>query len=206
MRLNLKPSFIQTIHFSTGLTLPKKIIDEVHRASAPDEDGDSLFYDIYNINRAKHFVWSWVIPEEEDKHEYSIKSNICICPKTPELEATIPSIDKLVEIISPLKDEQDFSCQITFEFSKRSKARSIIKLPLELIDLQGQPFDRIQGVHLVKYDGDSKLWDVAIDRESDGSLFERVMFNYSAPFSKSIAEEIMKKAIQISNSLVIQGS
>lgn len=206
MRLNLKPPFIQNIRFSTRLTLPKEIIDEVHGASAPDEDGDSLFYDVYNIDRAKHFAWSWVILEEEDKPEYSISFSICICSKTPRIEATTPSIDKLFEIISSLKDEQDFSCQITFVFSKRSKARSIIKLPLELIDLKDQPFDRIQGVHLVKCDGDSNLWDVAIDRESDGSLFERVMFNYSAPFSKSVAEEIMKKALQISNSLVIQGS
>lgn len=125
--------------------------------------------------------------------------------KGKRLSKKIPLIEELVDILSSIKGNLAFDCQVNFIFGKRLKARSIISLPMKYVELPNMPFDRIQGLHLVKLDGNETKYDIILESPSSGTIIETLFFHYSSGIDKTLAEKIVREAMTISDKFVLRG-
>lgn len=111
---------------------------------------------------------------------------------------TMPSVSSLLGVLSALQEETKFECRLVSQFKKPSKATPILKLPLKLTDFPGSVFGEIHGIHFVSRNG-TDLIHTILDTSPDGALVESINFSYSKQFNQSIAEEILGRAIELSN-------
>jgi len=64
------------------------------------------------------------------------------------------------------------------------------------------PFDRIQGLHLVKLDGSKTKYDIFFEVPSKGILLETVQFKYESTCDELIPDKILVEAGSISSRVV----
>lgn len=202
MKPKLKSRYATSLEFSANLALTGELISKIRNISPPDKDGDSLFVDSYNGHRA--FVWVIEVEKEPDKdvRRFRIEFNY-EARGGGKLGASIPRIEQLIEILSS-NERVEFDCRVAFTFRKRLKPRTIISLPMKYFEFPNMPFDRIQGLHLVKLDGKETKYDVILEAPAHGMVIENVFFKYASGIDKSLASKILEQAATISDNFVFK--
>lgn len=201
MKPNLKSRYATSLEFSTDLALTGELISKIRNISPPDKDGDSLFADSYNGHRA--FVWVIEVDKALDKdiRKFRIEFNY-EARGGGKLGASMPRIEQLIEILSSISERVDIDCRVAFTFRKRLKAKPIISLPMKYFEFPNMPFDRIQGLHLVKLDGKETKYDVILEAPAQGIVIENIFFKYTSEIDKSLAGKILEQAAAISDNFV----
>jgi hypothetical protein len=74
---------------------------------------------------------------------------------------------------------------------------------MKYIESPNVPFDRIQGLHLVKLDGQTK-YDVFLEAPTQGMVMANILFEYTSRLDESLASKILVEAEAISNRFVIK--
>ena len=199
MQINLKAHNATDLEFSAKITLTADLIAEIHKLSKPDSDGDSPFVDSYENHRAL----AWVLKADEK----TFQSNIFFTYETKKggrLGKKQPRIVQLTDFLSRTNQKLTFECRASFQFGKRSHVKSIIHLPQKYLEMPDMPFDRIQGMHLVKLDGSETRYDVFLEAPTQGVILENVIFKYSSKFDNNLANNILVEALKISDNFVIK--
>ena len=201
---NLKSHDIIDLHLSSTLTLSDDLIEQIHQASPPDDDGDSVFADSYKVDGVGHRAWVWVIEKDKDARSFSIEMNYEL-GKGGRLRKAMPRINQLLDILPSIEEELDIHCEVSFKFEGRRKAKPIIPLPMKLIESPDMPFDEIDMLHLVKRDGKRTKYDVLLSLLELGVLRETVYFDHHARIQETLADDIVKEAEIISDRFVLKG-
>lgn len=199
MQPNLKLYHAGFLEFSTTLSLTDELISKIRSISPPDKDGDSCFLDTYKYHRA----WVWVREIDKDTKRFAVEFTY-ESKRGRKLRKKTPRIAQLIETLSPMRRQLDFDCRVFFIFKKRLRVKPIISLPIKYIELPNIPFDRIQGIHLVKFDAEKRKYEVVLDTPAQGTLLENIIFKYKSAIHKELAEEILSEAISISDKFVIK--
>ncbi len=199
MQINLKAHNAIALEFSAKIILTAESIAEIHKISAPDSDGDNPFFDSYENHRA--LVWVKKADEKtfQTEIEFSYQAK-----KGGRLPKKLPRISQLVDILSPISQELTFECKASFLFSRKLRAKSIIHLPQKYSDLPDMPFDRIQGMHLVKLDGLETKYDVFLEVPAQGVIIENIVFKHRAKIDNMLANNILDEAINISDRFIVK--
>lgn len=201
MKLNLKASNIIHLHFSSTVTLTDELISKMRKASKPDDEGDSFFVDSYNIDGVKHRMWVWMLEQDKKARRFTIE--IDYEPKSGgRIGGKVPRLGQLFDILSSIDDALEFDCRAYFQYAKRTKSKPIVELPLKLVNVPNMPFDRIQGVHLIKLVGNKTKYGVALDIQTNGTLIANISFNYKAKIRETIGDDILGEATKISRLFV----
>lgn len=201
----MKPDLVSVnvvdLSFYVGLPLNDDLVNAIHEAAPPDEDGDSGFLDSYAVQRRGHRVIAWVISPAESKGDFRISFTYTL-GKAERLLKKVPKVGQLIDILSNLKREVAFDCSVTFQFGKREPASSVVVLPLRISRLATIPFDEVRGLRFVKLDGNKILYSVILDLTSEGVLRQNIVFSHSSNFSITLADNILRKATDISRKFV----
>lgn len=202
MQLNLKAFNIVYLRFSSStMTFTDELISRVRKVSKPDNEGDSIFIDSYDIDGIRHLCWGWVLEQDKGKRVFSIELNY-EAKGSGRISKKMPRIAQLFDMLSSIDDVLEFDCRAYFQYAKRTKAKPIVELPLKLVNVPNMPFDRIQGVHLIKLNGNKTEYDVALDILTNGILILNISFNYRANIQEKLCDDILKEAVEISNLFV----
>lgn len=199
MQINLKAHNLTELEFSAKITLTADLIAEIHRISSPDSDGDSSFFDSYENHRA--LVW---VKKADGKTLQSDIEFLYQAKKGGRLRKEMPRISQLIDLLSPISQQLTFECTASFSFSKKLRAKSIVHLPQKSLELPDMPFDRIQGMHLVKLDGSETKYDVFLEVPTQGVVMENIVFKYSSKIDSNLANNILAEAVKISDKFVIK--
>ena len=201
MKPNLKSRHITRLYFNTTLVLANDLLLEIRNVSPPDEDGDSFFGDSYQGHKA--FAWVIEIEKNSDKNmrRFRVEFNYEL-GRGGRLRKSIPGIGQLIDVLSSIKENGDFDCQVAFEFGKRLKPKSVIPLPMKYTEFLNMPFDIIQGLHMVKLDGKERKYDVILEAPAKNIITESVFFKYTSGIDKSLADRILREAMTISDHFV----
>lgn len=202
MKPNLKSYNATSLEFYTTLVLTDELISEIQNISPPDEDGDSLFVDSYKSHRA--FVWVIEVDKGLDKgtRRFRVEFNYEL-GRGRRLRKSTPRIEQLIDILSSIKEKVDLDCRVALEFGKRLKPKPLITLPMKYMDFPDMPFDRIQGLHLVKLDDKETKYEVILEAPVEGIIMENVFFKYTSEVNKSLAGKILGEATTISHRFVV---
>lgn len=187
--------------FYVELPLNGQLVNEIHKVSPPDEDGDSGFIDSYAVQRHGHRAIAWVISPAENKADFRISFNY-IPERHERLAKKVPKVGQLIDIVSNLQQEVKFNCSVTFQFSKRERTSPILLLPMRISRSAIIPFDEVRGMRLVKLEDNKILYSVILDLTSEGILQQNIGFPYSANFSGTLADNILHEATDISRKFV----
>jgi hypothetical protein len=204
MEPNLKSFNATWLEFSTTISLSPQQIFRIRGASDPDTDGSSLFFDSYPGHRALATV-KGVGEVSETARECAIEFDF-MKRSGGRLEKSIPRISQLLEALSVGKEQLSFTCRVAFEFGRGLHPRSIISLPMKYIEAPNMPFDRIQGLHMVKLDGDKIKYDIYLDAPTKGIIYANVEFKHASALNRSLADDIMMVAKSILDGVVFVGS
>jgi len=183
------------------MTFTDELISKVRKVSKPDDEGDSIFIDSYDIDGTRHRCWGWVLEQDKSKRIFSIELNY-EAKGGGRIGKKMPRIAQLLDILSSIDNVFEFDCRAYFQYAKRIKPKPVVELPMKLINVPNMPFDRIQGVHLIKLEGNKTKYDVALDTLTNGILIANISFNYRANIQETICDDILKKAVEISNLFV----
>jgi hypothetical protein len=197
MQVNLKAHNSTELEFSTKLTLPQDVIENIHSISPPDNDGDSPFFYFYENHRSLAFV------EKVDKK--TLKSNIGFLYQTKRgrvPKRKLPQIPQLIELLTTIKQQFTFDCTVSFTFSRKLHAKPIIQLPQKYFELPNMPFDRIQGMHLVKLNGSETKYDVFLESPTQGVIVENIIYKYTTGIDNNLASKIFAEATDISDKFI----
>lgn len=201
MQPKLRSCNASVLEFSSTIPLSDEQISKIRDVSHPDKDGDSSFFDLYQGHRTLAIVRE----AEEKTQEYKIEFTY-VARTARKLSKHTPRISQLVEILSSVKEQLNFECSVIFEFGRKLRPKSIISLPMKYIEAPNMPFDIIQGLHLVKLNGNETKYDVFLEAPSKGILYENVEFNYVSSFDESLPDKILTKAKSISDKIVFRES
>jgi len=199
MQINLKAHSITQLTFTSNILLTSDLVDQIHIFSKPDEEGDSVFFDKYE----NHIAWVWIYKAEEE----TLKSKIEFfyeARKSRKLRKSAPRISQLIDIFSTFSQQPTFECQASFTFPKKSRAKSIIHLPQIYMELPDRPFDRIQGMHLVKLDGSETKYDVFLEVPTRGVIIENIIFKCTFKIDNNLANNVLSEALNISEKLIFK--
>lgn len=199
MQINLKAHNVTDLEFLSKITLTADLIAEIHKLSTPDSDGDSSFFDSYENHRA--LVW---VKKADGKTLQSDIEFLYQAKKGGRLRKEIPRISQLIDLLSPISQQLAFECTASFSFSKKLRAKSVVHLPQKYLELPDMPFDRIQGMHLVKLDGSETKYHVFLEVPTQGVIIENIVFKYSSKIDSNLANNILAEAVKISDKFVIK--
>jgi hypothetical protein len=201
MQPELRACNARILEFSSTVPLSDEQISKIRHIANPDKDGDSDFFDSYEGHRALAIVRKG----EEAAKGYTV-AFYYETRSAKSLSKRLPRIRQLIETLCLVKEQLNFECSVAFQFGKNLHARSIINLPMKYIEAPNMPFDRVQGLHLVKLDGNETRYDVYLEAPTRGVLFETVEFNHASSFDESLPDKILTKAKSISDKIVFTGS
>ena len=202
MKPDLKRHNIEDYYIVSNIIIPEQLITRIKGLSPPDDDGDCDFWESYRINNASHRGCAWISQEPISKDLYKVSISYDVA-KGGRLKKNVPRIEQLIDILSSTK-ESAWACRISFKFSRRKKVRSIIPLPMKIIDLPDSPFDYISGVHAVKKKGETHAYDVVLDNDRSGRLIVNVVFPYEDKLQRDLVEKVIKRGIDISEKMVLR--
>ncbi len=199
MQVNLKAHNSTELEFSAKITLTADLIAEIQKISSPDNDGDSPFFESYPNHRA--LVWVKKADEQtlESYIEFTYEAK-----KGGRLGKKLPRISRLIDLLSPINQQLTFECIASFLFGKRLRVKSIVHLPQKYFELPDMPFDRIQGMHLVKLDGSETKYDVFLEVPTQGVIIENIIYKYSSKIDSNLAKNVLFEALKISDNFIIK--
>ncbi len=134
MNCNLKNHNVSDLSFFTVVSLDQETLSQIRKIAPPDEDGDNLFLDTYKIDNVDYRAIAWIIKQARSKDKYVIHFAYQQ-GKGGRLPKNTPYIHKFINIMPFDNKELCFHCRALFRFSKKLKVRSIISLPLKLVEL-----------------------------------------------------------------------
>ena len=199
MQINLKAHNSTELEFSAKITLTHDLIEDIQKISSPDIDGDSIFFDSYPNHRALVLVKK---PDEQ-----TLESNIEFTYEAKSggrLPKKLPRISQLIDLLSSVNQQLTFDCIASFSFGKKLHVKSIIHLPQKYVELPDMPFDRIQGMHLVKLDGLETNYDVFIEAPTQGVIIENILYKYTSKIDSNLAQNLLSEALKISGRFIIK--
>jgi len=199
MQPNLKSSNAVSLEFSATLPLSSDLVSKIRDASRPDKDGDSVFFDSYKGHRTLAVVNGI----DKDATEYEVEFTYA-ARSGGRLAKHFPRIEQLVDILSCMREQVSFECRVAFTFGRSLRPKSIIGLPMKYIEAPDMPFDRIQGLHLVKLDNNETKYDVFLEAPTQGVLMETVIFKHMSAVDESLSHRILTEAESISNRFVFK--
>lgn len=197
MQPNLKAHHVNLLEFSTTLSLTDDLISKIRDSSRPDKDGDSVFFDSYRGHRAIAVVRGINKDIQNFEVEFSYQA-----VSGGRLSKSFPRIEQLTDVLSSVKEQLNFECSVSFTFGKSLRPRPIISLPMKYIEAPNIPFDRIQGLHLIKLDDGETKYDVFLEAPTQGVLLENVVFKYKSRIARSLADKILLEGASISDRFV----
>ena len=115
----------------------------------------------------------------------------------PHPPRNLPKPDKLLQIMSMSDKLLIFACEVSFLYED-SAERSIIQLPIPIFRIEKAGFHQIKGLELSLTEPQESKYDIEISVEEDGELSHEVTFNYDGRARPSIGNDLLKKAVQIS--------
>jgi|GEM_PF-1437506 len=199
MQPDLKTRNAASLEFSVTLPLPPDLLSQIRTTALPDSDGDSVFFGSYRAHR----VIAIVNGADKDSKEHRILF-VYQARGLGKLPKHLPRIGQLFGILSSIEDQLNLECQVLFTFGRSLRARPIISLPMKYIDAPDMPFDRIQGVHLVKLDNNETKYEAFLEAPARGVLVETVVFKRMSRIEESLADKILMEAEAISDRLVFK--
>jgi hypothetical protein len=201
----MKPDLVSVnvvnLTFYVELPLSDQLVNDIHEASPPDEDGDSGFFDSYAVQRHGHGAIAWVISPATNESEFRISFNYALA-KAERLPKKLPKVEQLIDVLSNIRQEATFNCSVTFQFGKREPASSVVVLPIRISRSATIPFDEVRGIRLVKLEDNKILYSVILDLTSEGALHQNIGFSHSANFSRTLVDDILHKATDISRKFI----
>jgi len=197
MQPNLKAHHVNLLEFSTTLSLTDDLISKIRDSSRPDKDGDSVFFDSYRGHRAIAVVRGINKDIQNFEVEFTYQA-----VSGGRLSKSFPQIEQLTDVLSSVKEQLNFECSVSFTFGKSLRPRPIISLPMKYIEAPNIPFDRIQGLHLIKLDDGETKYDVFLEAPTQGVLLENVVFKYKSRIARSLADKILLEGASISDRFV----
>lgn len=200
MQPNLKAHHVDLLEFSTTLSLTDDLISKIRDSSRPDKDGDSVFFDSYKGHRAIAMVRGINKDIQNFEVEFTYQA-----VSGRRLSKSFPQIQQLTDVLSSVKEQLNFECSVSFTFGKSLRPRPIISLPMKYIEAPNIPFDRIQGLHLIKLDDGETKYDVFLEAPTQGVLLENVVFKYKSRIARSLADKILLEGASISDRFVSRG-
>lgn len=200
MKPVLKSYHATTLQFHGTLSLTSELVSEIQKTSPPDDEGDSTFFDSYDGHRA----WVWVIGIDKRVKEGVRRFRLEFNYEARKARGLgkLPRIQQLMQILSFVAERISFDCDVGFQFQKRLKPRAIISLPMRYSESPNMPFDRVQGLHLVKLDGSDTRYEVVLEAPTSGIVLEHVYFTYKGIIDESLAGRILTEAATISDKFV----
>jgi len=206
MKQDLRALHITKIQVSGDLILTDDLVTEIQKTSPADKDGDSVFFDSLNVKAGRgHYRGLLFISPPKAVRQTRPFWLIYDLGRQKKLRKHEPRITKAIEILSKLNNPIKFSISVAFEFGKRDRAKAIISLPINLSESPNLPFSKIQGIHLSCFEGKTRKHDVILDTGEDGSLWENLIFEHETKIHMELLDEIVEKAISISNKFVLLG-
>jgi hypothetical protein len=172
--------------------LTSSTIAKIRDISPPDSDGDSLFIDTYR----GHQAYAWVLATDKGtkvSRKFTIIFDYSL-GRGKRSEKKAPPIGDLIDVVSIIKKRPTFQCQVYFDFGKRMKPKSLVRLPIDYTEFTSMPFDRIQGVHLVKLDGEAIKYEVILEAPTKGRISANIIFNCKQKIERALADNILKEA------------
>lgn len=200
-QVNLKEFNIEEVRFTFWTSLPDDLLEKIRGVVAPDKDGDYVFMESYKIGNVGHFVVA-VVSKLKGEGIYRI-GFLCEKRGGRRLRKGIASVSKLLEIISPIKEELRAMCVLSLSFGRRKKYKTIISLPIKITDMPKTLYDEIRGVHFAKREGKDLKYDVVVDVERDGTLIELINFIKVINIKESILEDIIQEGMKISDGFIL---
>ena len=200
-QVNLKEFNIEEVRFTFWTSLPDDLLEKIRGVVAPDKDGDYVFMESYKIGNVGHFVVA-VVSKLKGEGIYRI-GFLCEKRGGRRLRKGIASVSKLLEIISPIKEELRAMCVLSLSFGRRKKYKTIISLPIKITDMPKTLYDEIRGVHFTKREGKDLKYDVVVDVERDGTLIELINFIKVINIKESILEDIIQEGMKISDGFIL---
>jgi hypothetical protein len=198
MQPDLKSRHAISLEFSTTLLLSKDLVSEIRNKSHPDEDGDSVFFDSYRNHRALA-VAKGVTREDTNSFQVEFTYQARSGGKLPK---SLARVEQLMNILTLVEEQANFECRVSFVFGRKLRPRPIIGLPMKYIEAPNMPFDRIQGLHLVKIANNEAKYDIFLEAPSYGIIVENVIFKHTSPIDNALASNILKEAVSISDRFV----
>lgn len=104
---------------------------------------------------------------------------------------------RLLEILSKSEQLVMFICEASFLY-KESASRSSIQLPIPIFRTDRAGFNEIKGVELSRTQPAGHEYDIRISINPDESVSHDVVFNYESRVNTRIGNELLKKAVDIS--------
>ena len=203
MKPNLKFFYIDKIDISATITVKDELINQIREMSPPDEDGDSAFYDSYKVERNSYIGWLVLSAPAKDNKTCGFTLHY-ESGKGGRLRTALPRISQAIEILSKLDSPLELASIFNFKFGRRDKVKTVVNLPLTLSESPNLPFDKIQGIHFLRLEGKRYEYHVILDCAKDGSLFETVIFQHKTIINKSLIDELIKEANDISNGFIFK--
>ncbi len=203
MNPDLKKYNAKNLEIQGEFDIPSDIAIKLRDYSKPDKDGDSLFI----TKHPRHQVWMWMITlskmAKDGSERYQMRY---YCKPGRAIKSKGPSIEGLVDLLSPAIDKIDLHISVDFLFKKDLKAEPIIEMPNRYISYTDAPFDYIQGYHFTKKDTElGKGYNVVVDSFIKGEYFVRVMFERSEIFDNEVFDNCIKGAESIARKFVHLG-
>ena len=115
----------------------------------------------------------------------------------PHPPRSVPKPHRLLDILSKSEQLVTFICEVSFLY-KESASRSSIQLPIPIFRTDRAGFNEIKGVELSCTQPEGNEYEIRISTKSDGSLSHDVVFNYNSKVTTRIGNELLKKAVDIS--------
>lgn len=201
MKTNLKLLRIDLIRFNFKVKLSEELIEKIRSVCPPDEDGDCAFYDYYRVENVGHVAYAVVSQLKGNVGEYGF-SFLYTCGKRGRLLKDSPKISSLLEVVSVIADPVLFNCLVRFTFSKRSKIRGFVNLPMKVSAQPNALFNEIHGAHFVKLEDGETKYEVILDIIEGGALMQTVMFENKIRISESGVGHILRTSLEISGRFV----
>jgi len=198
MQVNLKTYHALSLTFSTKLRLSDETINQIRETSEINRQGDCVFETLYNGHIAYCVVTKY---RGKDATQYEVSFTYEISQRR-RTRKDIPSIARLIEILSSMPERYDFNCGVGFDFKRNLKPKSLLPLPFRYSEWPDMPFDRIQGYHLVKLANNKIKYNVFLDAPAPMTLIMNILFDVPFTFNDELADNILKEALTISKRFV----
>jgi len=184
--------------FKCNLTLSGDILAKINKSAPPDEDDDNVFFYSGKVDGIGHFCVCVVSRIKKGKENCSIGLS-CKQGRLGRLHKDMPRLSTLKDILCAIEEPIEFQCSAVFMFSRISKVKQILRLPMTLFDSNELPFNDISGLRLVKREGRKSIYNVILEILPNGSISQSVQYQYNSTFNESIIHEVVMKGVDISN-------
>lgn len=198
MQPELKARHITTLEFYFTVALKYELVKKIRNISFLNDEGEAVFFDTYKYHR----IIATVKGIKQKSKEYNIEFSFQAL-SGGYLPKYFPRVPQLLEILYPLTKQHNFECVVSFLFNKNLRPKSVVNLPIKYSLGSDMPFDKVQGMHLVKANGQDNRYDIYIDAPEDGICSLNINFTYPSNFDKSLPDKVLDSAELVAKSIIL---